>query len=638
MPFIFYYHGLVPWQKGLLHMMSLNRRLFLSMVGSSALVAPGPVQAMVRSCTADPLSGLDKVADQLLRTMPEVAVYAGDMLGMGGKAAQRQFSDYSPQGEAHRRAVLAETQRKTRALLCVGDQSPHARQVMIADKFLSDAHAQAQQFAFGVAMPFWFSGQAPYVVNQVSGPHIDGPTQMIAQQFVRDETEAEAYVAKINDMPRAFTGLVQKIYKDAEIGCIAPAILLQRAIGGLDRFGAYAPENHPLVLNLDEKLKATSMDATKRAQWVDRARLAVRSSLQPAYAQLRSALVVMAAKDHRVDGVWDVPDGPQYYASQTAILGDTSLSPAQIHQLGLSEVARITHEIDLRLKKLGYTTGSIGARLSALSQDPKAQYENSPAGRQQLLRDVEARIAHIQQLQSEFLNESTIPAQKLVVSPVPADQEESAPGGSYDPPSLDGTRPGTYWINLRDLKENNRISIPTLTYHEAVPGHHLQGAVAFTQKATARLNKYAPFNAFVEGWALYAERLAFEMGLYEQDPYGDIGRLQDELLRAVRLVMDTGLHHYRWSREQAMAYMRDTMGAPESVVVAETERYMAWPGQALGYKLGQLRLLDLRQQALDSLGDRFRLADFHDAVLLDGNRPMDMVEQSVARWVDMRRA
>jgi uncharacterized protein (DUF885 family) len=236
---------------------------------------------------------------------------------------------------------------------------------------------------------------------------------------------------------------------------------------------------------------------------------------------------------------------------------------------------------------------------------------------------VRSKVQDVERRYAELVPEAMIPRNPLIVKRVPIATQESAPGGFYDGPSLDGTRPGTYWINLRDMAAVPRFRLPTLSYHEGVPGHHMQGAIAIAAGDAPLLVRIASFNAYQEGWALYVEKLMAEMGAYEDDPLGDLGRLQDELFRAVRLVIDTGLHHKRWTREQAIRTMRDITGVAESRVTAEVERYMAWPGQALGYKLGQLRLLEMRAEWLSKKGRT--LKDFHAAVLGGGAMPLDMV-------------
>jgi uncharacterized protein (DUF885 family) len=505
------------------------------------------------------------------------------------------------------------------------------RHIEVARAVLDNAQRSAD-IPYGHLRPLWFSGHEPYVVSQISGPHVDSPNQMTAQQSVRSTAEADAYVAKLRDFRRALAGAAAKMRADAQAGCLPPTVLMTKAVGVIDEFVAPRPSDHPLVTAFARKMSDAGFDKAERDTFAQAAADSVRDHVYPAYAALRRAVADLAARGRAEDGLWAQPRGEELYAANAANLGDTALTPAEIHQLGLDEVARISSEMDARLRRQGYRTGSVGERMNALAEEARFLYPDSDVGRAALISDVTAMVKRVQALQPRFLNKSTIPPQQVEVRRVPVVNQDSAPGGFYDGPSLDGSRPGIYWINLRDMKAVARFRLPTLTYHEAVPGHHLQSAIQLNQGDTPLLIKLASFNAYAEGWGLYSERLASDLGLYADDPYGDLGRLQDELFRAVRLVVDSGLHFKRWSRAQAIEFMGRTTGIAQSRVTAEIERYMAWPGQALGYKLGQLRLLELRDEAKAAMGRRFDLRGFHDAVLLNGPAPMAVVARSVADW------
>jgi len=322
------------------------------------------------------------------------------------------------------------------------------------------------------------------------------------------------------------------------------------------------------------------------------------------------------------------PRGDELYAANVRALGDTPFSPDEIHRIGLDEVARIAGAMNVLLTRQGFTLGSIGERMTALARDPANQFPDSDAGREALLDYVRGKVRGAEASYGEWLPEAMVPRAALSVKRVPVATEASAPGGFYDGPSLDGTRPGTYWINLRDMAAVARFRLPTLSYHEGVPGHHTQSAIAAALGEAPLLIRIASFNAYQEGWGLYAEAMMAERGAYADDPLGDLGRLQDELFRAVRLVIDTGLHHKRWTRDQAIRTMRDITGIAESRVVAEVERYMAWPGQALGYKLGQLRLSAMRTGWLAKKGHD--LKGFHAMVLGKGALPLELLEAQVS--------
>lgn len=358
-----------------------------------------------------------------------------------------------------------------------------------------------------------------------------------------------------------------------------------------------------------------------------RAMTALDKRARPAFARLRAEIAAMLPEGRADAGLWAQPQGEALYAANVRALGDTKLAPDEIHEIGMSEVARITAQMNGLLAQQGMTDGSIGARMAALARDPQNQFPDSDAGRAALLDYVRQKVRDAEALYPKLLPEELIPKQALVVKRVPPATQDGAPGGFYDGPSLDGSRPGTYWINLRDMAAVARFRLPTLSYHEGVPGHHTQGSVATAFGEAPLLIRIASFNAYQEGWGLYAERLMADMGAYADDPLGDLGRLQDELFRAVRLVVDTGLHHKRWTREQAIRTMQDITGIADVRVIAEVERYMAWPGQALGYKLGQLRLLDLRERYLAKRGKGADLRAFHGTVLEAGAMPLDLVEQ-----------
>lgn len=603
----------------------LTRRAMLGGLMAAPLLAR-PFAATAEAATEAP--ALDAIMDRLFLHMPELAVYNGVEAATGGGPLQRRLDDYSPAGEAALRAALREARDKLPAI-----DAPDDAHLAIARAIL-DNGLRSEDIRFGHIQPFWYTGHSPYLVNQISGPHIDTPNQMSAQQSVRTPAEAEAYVAKLRAFCRAFDRVEAKLIADAEAGALLPASLVGKTLGAIDGFVAPRPPDNVLVTSLLSKMAEAKLDGRLRDRLAEQATEAVRERVYPAYAALRERIAQLGARAPVEDGIWAQPQGEALYAANVRSLGDTSLSPAEVHKLGLDEVARITAEMDRKLKRRGHAQGSVGERMNRLAAEQRFYYSDSVAGRAALIRDVEAMINRAEALYPRILRQSATPRQHVEVRPVPAFAEESAPGGYYDGPSLNGSRPGIFWINLRDIRSIARFQLPTLTYHEAVPGHHTQGAITLNQGATPLMVRIASFNAFQEGWALYAERLAAELGLYARDPYGDLGRLQDELFRAARLVVDTGLHHQRWTRAQAIERMLAMTGAARSEVTAEVERYMAWPAQALGYKLGQLRLLALRDEAKAALGRRFDIRDFHELVLTTGPAPLDLVAAAVKSWID----
>lgn len=571
-------------------------------------------------------AALEPIADALLAQMPELAVYNGVPAASGGGALQRRFDDYSPTGEAALRGALRTARAQLGTAPCPAGSD--GRHIAVARAIL-DNGLRSADIPYGHLRPLWFSAHEPYVVSQISGPHIDSANQMAAQQAVGSVVEAEAYLDKLRDFPRALDGAIAKIRADAGAGCVPPQILMTKALAGIEAFVAPRPVDHPLVTGMAAKMRDARFERAQAERFAQAAAEAVRSGVYPAYGRLRAAVAELAVRGKAEHGLWAQPRGAELYAANVASLGDTRRTPEEIHRIGLDEVARITGEMDALLRRQGYASGSVGARMAALGKEPRVRYPDSDAGRAKLLDDVRAMVARAAGLYPRFLSPGTIPRQQVEVRRVPIASQDGAPGAYYDSPSLDGTRPGIYWLNLRDMADSTRIGLPTVTYHEAVPGHHTQSAVALSQGEVPLLMKLASFNAYSEGWALYAERLMSELGAYADDPVGDLGRLQDELFRAVRLVVDTGLHQLRWSREKAIDYGLTVLGSPPTEVTAEIERYMAWPGQALGYKLGQLRLIELREAAKQRLGAGFDVRDFHDAVLLGGAAPLSVIETAV---------
>jgi uncharacterized protein (DUF885 family) len=307
------------------------------------------------------------------------------------------------------------------------------------------------------------------------------------------------------------------------------------------------------------------------------------------------------------------------------------MTPDEVHQTGLDLVASLSAQIDALMKKQGMTQGTVGQRLRAMYEDPKYRYPNTDAGKEKLLADLNEKVQAVRAKLPQWFGQ--LPKANVEIRRVPKAIEAGAPGGYYNSPSLDGSRPGIYWINLRDTAEVPSWTLPTLTYHESIPGHHLQISLANEAKDLPLLRKTLFNSGYVEGWALYAEQLAVEMGMYDHDPLGHIGQLHDAMFRAVRLVVDSGMHHKRWSREQAVKYAVDTLGDQEATLVTEIERYCVWPGQACSYMVGKLTWLKVRDKARKAMGRRFDIRSFHDAGLLSGVMPLDVLERRIDSYI-----
>ncbi len=604
----------------------INRRQTIAalalLTGAPGIAAKRP-QKKQPPLAAD-LGPIEDVAETLLIQLRETATYNGVSGALGGGLLARAMDDYSPAGETALRAAYQDGRTKLATIKVRGD-SPAVGHLATVNAILENGTRSAS-IPYGRINPFNFTGHSPFLVSQISGPHIDSVNVMMEQQSVNSPKAVDAWLEKLDSFPTSFQGVVDKLKADQAAGCVPPKTLIAKTLPVIDDFLKGAVEKHPMMMALSRRMEEAGLSRRTRTTSLRRAALLLERQARPAMKMLRDQMAAMLPGGRDEAGIWAQPQGEALYMANVRSLGDTRLSPDEIHRIGADEIARIASEMNSLLAAEGMTQGSLGDRMTALAKNPANQFADSDAGREALLNYVREKVRGAEALYPEMLPVSLIPAQALVVKRVPLATQDSAPGGFYDGPSLDGTRPGTYWINLRDMAAVPRFRLPTLSYHEGVPGHHTQGAIATAMGDAPLLVRIASFNAYQEGWALYAERLMAERGVYADDRLGNLGRLQDELFRAVRLVVDTGLHHKRWTREQSIRTMRDVTGVAESRVTAEIERYMAWPGQALGYKLGQLRLIEMRTRYLAQKGKAQDIKSFHQRVLSGGGMPLDLIE------------
>jgi uncharacterized protein (DUF885 family) len=569
-----------------------------------------------------------RYTSQFLHYEPLLSTSIGLPESLAGKGYNERFTDFSAVG-MHK--LQEDMNTAAMAIMAVSNQGfstdEKRHQQIVAD--ILRYYAGFSEFHGGY-IDTW-AGHLPYVINQLSGPLIDVPKIMQVQQPVSTVTQANEYIARLQHFDVLVAGVLEKYKTDQLNGVQLPKKLYPKTLAYFDSFLASPVAEHALVTSFVKKLEQSNISESEQKILTKQAQEAVENVVYPAYQTVKDTLVATQAYAPEGDGIWAQPNGDVMYLHEVRYLGDSSLTPDDIHQLGLDEVERISNEMDTILRAQGYNEGSVGERMVMLGQQPEFLYQDSDEGRAQLLRDLNGQIAEVMAKTDMYYG--TLPKQKVEVKRIPKVTEAGEAGGYYSPPSLDGERPGVFWINLRDMSAVPRFSLKTLTYHEAVPGHHFQIALNMAQQDIGLLRQNAPFNAYVEGWALYSELVAKEMGMYQNDPFGDLGRLQAELYRAVRLVVDTGLHRKKWTREQAIEYFHDTTGTAMTDVVAEVERYMAMPGQALGYKLGMLQFVELRHMAEQGLGSEFDLKRFHDLLLLPGARPMSVVRSDVKRWI-----
>jgi uncharacterized protein (DUF885 family) len=476
-----------------------------------------------------------------------------------------------------------------------------------------------------------------YPVNQLFGVQAELPKFMLSVHQINDATDAEYYVARLNQFQRVLTEVVADLKIRQQKGVIPPRFVLDKVLAQLTAFVTDAAEKQLLYVHLQEKL-ATMKDisAPDKERLLQDAKQAITQSVIPGYQQLVDFLTQQRQLANTDDGVWKLPNGDAYYAYMLKEHTTTNLTPEQIHQLGVSEVARIQGEMMGILNNLPTSVAgdTVAQKMSALAEQPQMQYADSDEGRAQILADYKLILKDIDsRLEPAF---SKRPKAELDVQRVPEFSEKTAPGAYYNMPALDGSRPGIFFANLYDVRATPKFGMKTLAVHEGIPGHHFQIALQQELTGLPTFRQLLPFTVFAEGWALYSEQLMAELGLYQNDPYGDLGRLQAELFRAIRLVVDTGIHYKRWTREQAIAYMEANAGMAKSDVEAEIERYIVMPGQACAYKIGMLKLLELRTKAQTALGDKFKLTDFHQTILQNGSMPIELLERVVDEFISER--
>jgi uncharacterized protein (DUF885 family) len=483
----------------------------------------------------------------------------------------------------------------------------------------------------------WLSSEGLYPISPMWGTQVMLPSFLESSHVVKNAKTARNYVLRLHAMGSKLDAVTAEMERQAKAGVILPISLLEKAEIGIQDTVRPSPDQNPLVTTFVERMKkAKGIDSAEQTTLAKDAAAALKDDVYPAYARMTAALDAQRpAAANQAAGVGRLPDGAAYYAVALKQMTTTDYTPEQVHKLGLSEVERIGAEMDALLKSQGLATGSVADRMQALHKDSRFLVADTDEGRAELMKRYQEILDQVNARMPEYFR--TLPPTKLVVERVPVSAEKGSAGAYYQPAAMDGSRPGTFFANLRDTHETSTWAMKTLAYHEGIPGHHFQISIAQNLKGMPLIRQQTLYAAYAEGWALYAERLAAEIGMYKDDPFGDLGRLQAEMFRATRLVVDTGLHAMGWSREQAIDYMVHTTGMGESEVVSEVERYMGQPGQACAYKVGQLKILELRERAKVELGAKFDIKDFHAVVLENGGVPLTLLDKLVSEWIAKRK-
>ena len=470
-----------------------------------------------------------------------------------------------------------------------------------------------------------------YPVNQLFGIQSTLPDFMINQHPLRKPKFAERYVERVGRFGLAVDQVIEGLRLREQKGVIPPRFVLDKVLTEMRGFVGKPPTENPLYTHFvarTDTIKA--FDAAKRRALQAKLASTIEHTVYPAYGRLIQTCEQLRAKATDDDGVWKLPDGAAFYDYCLKSRTTTTLGADSLHAIGLREVDRIQGQMRGILQAQGYRVAEVGEAMNRLQGEPRFHYANDDSARGHILADYQSIIDDANRRVGELFD--VRPKSGVVVERVPQFKEATAPGGYYNAPAMGGGRPGKFFANLRDPYETDKFGMRTLAYHEAIPGHHFQITIAQELKDVAFFRKVIPFTAYVEGWGLYAERLALENG-FHPTAYDSLGALQAELFRAVRLVVDTGIHRDRWTRAQAIDYMVRNTGMPETAVVTEIERYIVNPGQACAYKVGQLEILALRQHAMDQLGPRFDIRKFHDVVLTNGALPMSLLGQVVDEWI-----
>ncbi|WP_433948306.1 DUF885 domain-containing protein [Brevundimonas diminuta] len=592
----------------------IDRRRLLLTAAATAVAAPTLAQAAAAVTDADTRLNalLDGWFEADIDESPERATNLG--LDKGARAGlSSRLSEAGPDAIRKDRDKAISRWAELRAFDQTGLSEAGALNYAIAS-FGRQTSAETARFAYGAGP----GRPSPYVVTQLSGAYFSTPDFMDNQHRIEDAAGADAFLSRLDAFAGVLDGETAKIREDAGQGVIPPDFIIDRMLPQIRTLRDTSAADMAMVKSLARKAGALNLSG-----YDAHAVALVDQKIKPALARQIEALEKIRPDAVHDAGVWRLPDGEAFYAAGLKSNTTTTLSAKEIHAMGREQVAEISAEIDAILKSQGYTQGTVGERVQALNKDPAQLFPNTDAGKEDLLKWLNEQVAALEpKLPAVF---GRLPKTHVEVRRVPVSIQSGAPGGYYQGPPLDGSRPGAYYINLRDSGNWPKFALPTLTYHEASPGHHLQVALQRESGELPQWRRAGGFSAFNEGWALYAEAVAAnDLDAYATDPLGRVGFLMSYLFRAVRLVVDTGIHSERWSREQAVDYMAASGAKPLDASNSEINRYSVWPGQACAYKVGHTVIARLREEAQAKPG--FDLRAFHDKVLGSGSLPLAVLE------------
>jgi uncharacterized protein (DUF885 family) len=600
---------------------SLSRREAITALASVAALplvsACGRDRAPTPPATneADALALLDGFADNLLRLLPESATSLG--IDTGARAALRsQLTDRSAEGQQRVAKQLRADLERVNAFNTSG--LSHATRTSF--EVVRSAYATSLE---GFALPYgditvggWRN--TPYVVIQNVGAYLDIPRFLDSDHRIENATDAEAYLARLQSYGKQLDGERGRMQAARATGLVPPAFLIDKALGQMSLSVKNAREGGTIVDSIERRSKHIA------GNWGERARTIAMQEIAPALERQLRELQAQRAAATNDAGISARPHGEEFYRWALKASTTTNMSPDEVHEMGQSELQRLHAQMDAILKEIGYSQGTVGERMKALAKDPRYMFSEGDKGRAEIMAFINNRLDWIRAQMPRAFNKVVKP--NMEVKRLPPEEEPGAPGAYGGAGSIDGTIPGRFWINLRTTNLHSKYSLADLTFHEAIPGHIWQGEYTHDMPLIRQL---LAFNAYSEGWGLYAEQLADELGAYENDRVGRLGYLQSIAFRACRLVVDTGIHAKRWTREQGVKFFVDVNGSNPEEVASEVDRYCSWPGQACGYKVGHSEINRQRQKATTALGPRFDVKAFDDTVVLGGNVPLDVLAKNV---------
>jgi len=568
----------------------------------------------------------DKVFAEVIFTEPELLSQLGLVEQFGITSHNGKLSDESP---AHQQRVFDRWKKDLSQLhqYPLDRQSPSQKlSTHVLVWFIKD-QVDGEKWQFH-----------DYPVNQLFGVQNRFPTFMANTHRLFNAQDCEYYIMRLDALPKKFDQTLEGLKVREQKQVTPPRFVVEEVLKEMTDFIAKPAADNVLSTSFKERAaKIDKLTDDQRADFQKRVDASITSHVYSAYQKLIAYFQELLPKTTSDDGVWKLPEGDSYHAYQLHSNTTTNMAPNDVHELGLREITRIEGEMRAILDANGFACKPIGQAMDQLSKDPRFLYSNDDNGRAEALAEYK-RLIDNAVAESKAHLFYIAPKAPIDIRRVEPFREQTAPGAHYQTGAQDGSRPGIFFANLRDMNEVPKWSMPTLAYHEGVPGHHWQLSIAQELKGVPQFRKVVPFTAYAEGWALYTEWLAKQAGWYDKDPFGDLGRLRDELFRAVRLVVDTGIHAKHWTREQAIAYMRDKTGMGEKEVKSEIEGYIVKPGQACAYKVGMMKIQELRARAQQELGGKFDQREFHDTILKNGGLPLEILEEQINDYIQKKKA